>query len=84
MKLKLVRLQHEITQIDLEVLTGIPAQRLSLIERGYRQPTLIEKIKIADAFKLDVDSIEYPQINLKKIRLNMETSIGASMGQDCR
>ena len=44
MKLRQLRLQKEITQLDLEVLTSMPAQKISLIERGYRQPTLIEKI----------------------------------------
>jgi len=48
MKLRQLRLQKEITQLDLEVLTSMPAQKISLIERGYRQPTLIEKINGSD------------------------------------
>jgi transcriptional regulator with XRE-family HTH domain len=43
------RFCHQKTQNDLSLLTGIAQPTLSLIERGYQQPSAEQRKKIADA-----------------------------------
>ena len=47
------------TQWDLKVLTGIHQSKLSLIERGYIEPSEQEKGLIARAIGLSADEIDW-------------------------
>ncbi len=47
------------TQWDLKVLTGIHQSKLSLIERGYIEPSEQEKCLIARAIGLSADEIDW-------------------------
>jgi len=51
-KMKLRRLELELTQYQLEKLTNIHQARLSLFERGFRKPSQNEKRKIAKALRV--------------------------------
>lgn len=46
-EIKKKRLESELTQYDVEKLTGISQSKLSLIEAGYREPNFEEKKKLA-------------------------------------
>ncbi len=48
------------TQWDLKVLTGIHQSKLSLIERGYIEPTKREKALIAKALGFSANEIDWP------------------------
>jgi transcriptional regulator with XRE-family HTH domain len=48
------RLISELTQYDMEKLTGISQARLSLIERGYRKPNPEELEKLSEVLKIQV------------------------------
>lgn len=48
------RLISELTQYDMEKLTGISQARLSLIERGYRKPNPEELKKLSEVLKIQV------------------------------
>ncbi|MBW2321722.1 MAG: helix-turn-helix transcriptional regulator [Deltaproteobacteria bacterium] len=48
------------TQWDLKVLTGIHQSKLSLMERGYIEPTKREKALIAKALGFSVNEIDWP------------------------
>lgn len=53
-ELKKKRLLSELTQCDIEKLTGISQARLSLIERGYRKPNPEELEKLSEVLKIQV------------------------------
>lgn len=55
-QLKLERIKREVSQNDLELRTGIPQWRISLIERGLR-PKQHEIEKISEALRLSVEDI---------------------------
>jgi predicted transcriptional regulator len=48
------------TQWDLKILTGIHQSKLSLIERGYIEPTKQEKELIARALGFSANKIDWP------------------------
>lgn len=48
------RLLSGLTQYDIEKLTGIPQGKLSLIERGYREPSDHEKKKLTKVLRIEV------------------------------
>ena len=56
-KIKRRRLELEFTQYQLEKLTGINQSKLSLIEAGYREPTVEEKKKIAKVLKIEAQEL---------------------------
>ena len=63
-RLRLERLQKELSQYQLERRTGIAQARLSLLERGFRVPTVEEQAKLADALGCSVEEIrteDWPQ-----------------------
>jgi transcriptional regulator with XRE-family HTH domain len=49
------------TQWDLKVLTGIHQSKLSLIERGYIEPSKQEKELIARALGFSENEIDWPE-----------------------
>jgi len=51
------RLFQELTIYDLERRTGLNTAKISLIERGYRDPRDDEKQKLAKALKCRVEDI---------------------------
>ena len=51
------RLFQELTIYDLERMTGLNIAKISLIERGYRNPQNEEKMKLASALKCKVADI---------------------------
>jgi len=53
-EIKKRRLISGFTQYDIEKLTGISQARLSLIERGYRQPNPEELLKLLEVLKIHV------------------------------
>lgn len=55
-QLKLERIKREESQTDLELRTGIPQWRISLIERGIR-PKHHEIEKLSIALKMNADAL---------------------------
>ena len=51
------RIFQELTIYDLERMTGLNTAKISLIERGYRNPRNDEKSKLAKALKCCVEDI---------------------------
>ena len=51
------RLLEELTIYDLERRTGLNTAKISLIERGYRNPRNEEKLKFAKALKCRIAEI---------------------------
>jgi len=60
MDLITLRAMFRKTQWDLKVLTGIHQSKLSLIERGYIEPTKQEKELIARALGFSANKIDWP------------------------
>lgn len=50
-KLKLRRLELEFSQYEIERLTQIPQAKISLYERGYREPSSEEKKRLSKVLK---------------------------------
>jgi len=48
------------TQWDLRIATGIHQSKISLIERGYVEPSEAEKRAIAKALRVQVETIDWP------------------------
>jgi len=51
------RLELELSQYEIEKLTGIAQTKISLIERGYREPSSDERKKLAKALRLEVKEL---------------------------
>ena len=51
------RLLEELSIYDIERRTGIDVAKISLVERGYRNPRDEEKLKLAKALKCRVEDI---------------------------
>lgn len=49
--LKILRLLRGLTQYELSKLTKIPAPRISLLERGYAQPSVNELQRLKEALE---------------------------------
>ncbi len=62
MRLPEARARHRVTQWDLKMKTGIHQSRVSLIERGYIDPSPDEKAKIAEALGLGVSDIQWNEV----------------------
>ncbi len=56
-----LRIRNRKTQWDLRIATGIHQSKLSLIERGYVEPSIKEKHLIAAALDMSVDKIDWPE-----------------------
>lgn len=59
MRLREVKFIKGYTLFDLRLITGIHQSKLSLIERGYLQPTDDEKKKLAEALKTKPERIRW-------------------------
>ncbi len=57
MDLRIARTRKRICQYELSSKTGISQGLISLIERGYRQPTNKQADKIADALRVKTEKI---------------------------
>ncbi len=57
MDLRIARTRRGICQYELSHRTGISQGLISLIERGYRQPTNEQAGKIAEALQVDIEEI---------------------------
>ena len=57
MELKMARTRERMCQYELSHRTGISQGLISLIERGYRQPTDVQAGKIAESLHVDVNEI---------------------------
>lgn len=58
-RLKVLRAEHAITQMDLALEVGLSRDRYWRIENGYEQPTPTERIKLARALRVDVDALGF-------------------------
>ena len=56
-QMKKRRLELELSQYEIEKLTGIAQTKISLIERGYREPSSDERKKLAKALRLEVKEL---------------------------
>ncbi len=70
MDLRIARTRRRVCQYELSHRTGISQGLISLIERGYRQPTSEQAGKIAEALEADIEEI-FPDLlpqrrNMKK------------------
>ncbi len=61
MDLRIARTRKRVCQYELSYRTGISQGLISLIERGYRQPTREQAEKIADALSVDIKEI-FPEL----------------------
>jgi len=66
MDLKIARIRKRICQYELSHRTGISQGLISLIERGYRQPTNEQADKIADALQVDIEEI-FPDLLSRRL-----------------
>ena len=64
MDLRIARMRKMICQYELSHRTGISQGLISLIERGYRQPTNDQADKIADALRVNIKEI-FPDLLLR-------------------
>lgn len=66
-KLKLLRKEHKLTQVELQMRTGIEQSLLSKFENGERVPPTETLITLADFYNVSIDYIlcrtENPSIN---------------------
>ena len=56
------RARRRVTQWDLRKQTGIHQSKISLIERGYVEPSPAEKSMLAAALGFSVDEIRWEQV----------------------
>ncbi len=61
MNLRIARIKRKISQWELSYRTGISQGRISLFERGFRQPTKEQAEKIAEALQEDIKDI-FPEL----------------------
>ena len=57
MELRIARTRERMCQYELSHRTGISQGLISLIERGYRQPTNEQADKIAEALQINIEEI---------------------------
>lgn len=66
-KLRQLRKEHKLTQVELQVCTGIEQSLLSKFETGERIPTTETLMTLADFYQVSIDYIlcrtENPDIN---------------------
>lgn len=51
------RFELGFSQYEVEKLSGIPQSRISLIEKGYRQPSMEEKKKLAKTLRAEIQEL---------------------------
>jgi len=56
-KIKKRRFELGFSQYEVERLSGIPQSRLSLIEKGYREPSLEEKKVLAKTLRAEIQEL---------------------------
>ena len=56
-KLKLRRLELEFSQYDVEKICGIPQVKISLYERGYRDPSPEERKKLSKLLRMPEEEL---------------------------
>ncbi len=61
MDFRIARIKRRISQWELSYRTKISQGRISLFERGYRQPTKEQAAKIADALQVNIEEI-FPEL----------------------
>lgn len=61
MNLRIARIRKRICQYELSNKTGISQGRISLFERGHRQPTKEQAEKIAEVLQVDIEEI-FPEL----------------------
>ena len=59
MNLRELRFQKNLIQHDLQLKSGIPQSRISLIERGYVVPTDSERARIAKAVGVRPEDLDF-------------------------
>jgi len=70
MQLFEARARKRVTQWDLTFKTGIHQSKISLMERGYVEPSVEEKGKIANALGLKMADIKWPSEIIARRRCN--------------
>jgi len=66
MDLRIARTRKRICQYELSHRTGISQGLISLIERGYRQPTNDQADKIAAALQVKIEEI-FPELLTRRL-----------------
>ncbi len=56
-KLKIKRIEHNLTQYDLAILSKVPQPVISMIEHRGMRPTRRQALNIAKALKFDVKDL---------------------------
>jgi len=59
MTLREARFFKRLNQYDIALKTGISQSKISLIEKGYRKPSEIDKSKIARALRFEPQEIQW-------------------------
>lgn len=59
-RLKVLRAERDLSQLDTALKAGIPQHRYWLIENGYREVTSEERAKLAGVFAVDEDAVFPP------------------------
>ena len=67
MKLFEARARRRKTQWDIRRITGIHQSKISLIERGYIEPTEKERAVIAGALGFAANEIEWPRLETNHV-----------------
>jgi len=63
MELREARFKRGLTQFDLRLRCGIHQSKVSLIERGYIEPTEDEKRRLAKALSVKPEQLEWNSVN---------------------
>jgi transcriptional regulator with XRE-family HTH domain len=51
------RFELGFSQYEVEKLSGIPQSRISLIEKGYREPSMEEKKRLAKTLRAEIQEL---------------------------
>ncbi len=76
MNLRIARMRKRICQYELSNKTGISQGRISLFERGHRQPTKDQARKIAEALQVNTDEIFPDLLSQWKTRKDEKVEYG--------
>lgn len=58
-RLKVLRAECQITQMDLALKVGLSKDRYWRIENGYEQPTDTERARLAKVLRVDVEALGF-------------------------
>ena len=61
-RLKVLRAEHAVTQIDLSRKVGISRDRYWYIENGYKAPTETERRRLAKALRVEESALGFDQV----------------------